>query len=214
MRGGLVTHCVVSNCIASAYGDNGSYGGGSGVLLFGGVLRDSLITGNSYDGIGDDGKGKFGTVLARGGRVVNCTVVGNEARFCAGIRSEGGTFVNCVSSGNRIAVPGPGTNSLIVTTVPSDVAWYGSGSKFSHCLTDVAIEGGENCQVEDASVTFKDAAAGKYALRAASLARNNGAADADDSALDLAGHPRVIGKGIDIGCYECTGGAATLLLLH
>ena len=214
MRGGLVTHCVVSNCIASAYGDNDSYGGGSGVLLFGGVLRDSLITGNSYDGIGDDGKGKFGTVLARGGRVVNCTVVGNEARFCAGIRSEGGTFVNCVSSGNRIAVPGPGTNSLIVTTVPSDVAWYGSGSKFSHCLTDVAIEGGENCQVEDASVTFKDAPAGNYKIRVSSLVRDAGAAEADASAKDLAGNPRLFGKAIDIGCHELQFGAATILLLR
>ena len=214
MRGGLVTHCVVSNCIASAYGDNDSYGGGSGVLLFGGVLRDSLITGNSYDGIGDDGKGKFGTVLARGGRVVNCTVVGNEARFCAGIRSEGGTFVNCVSSGNRIAVPGPGTNSLIVTTIPSDVAWYGSGLKFSHCLTDMAIESGENCLCEEASATFKDASTGNYKVRATSLIRDAGAAGADDSGIDLAGNPRLFGKAIDIGCHELQFGAATMLMLR
>ena len=214
MRGGVVTHCVISNCHASAYGDSDSYGGGSGAIIYAGVLRDCLFTGNTYNGLGDDGTGKYGTVLARGGRVVNCTVTGNEARFCAGIRSEGGRFENCISSGNRIAVPGPGTNSLIVTDVAADVSWRGSGANFSHCLTDVAIDGGVDCLAEEASETFKNAAAGKFTLRASSLARNAGLDGADGSALDLAGRPRLYGKSIDIGCYEIQSGASTFLMLQ
>ena len=33
-------------------------------------------------------------------------------------------------------------------------------------------------------------------------------------ALDLDGNPRIFGKKVDMGCFECTTGAATMLLLQ
>ena len=50
---------------------------------------------------------------------------------------------------------------------------------------------------------FEDPAGGDFSLRAGSPCRNRGANAAwMESALDLAGNPRISGDAVDIGCYE------------
>lgn len=198
----LLTHCVVTNCTATNTKLLSQPSGGSAVLLVNGVIRETLAVGcRSLEGTSGDADA---TIAVYGGRVVNCTVAGNRNYGCAGIRADGGEVVNTIVSGN-VTVDSDGTPSA--TSVSS-----GTASLFSRCLTDgdAAING--DCLVEAASATFMDADGGNYRIRLTSAAHNGGLDQAGAPTVDLAGRPRVNGKSIDIGCYECQSSGLLIIV--
>ena len=81
-------------------------------------------------------------------------------------------------------------------------AWAGTASCFTSCLSPVQIN--DTCAVEAESLTYTAPDAGDFSIVATSAAAEGGATrDWMAGATDLAGNPRVYGKAIDIGCYEC-----------
>ena len=104
MTGGLIDDCAITNCIAS----NGSYDSGGGVNMSGGILRNSLLDGNSIYGAGGL-KTYGGNINASGGLIENCVIRRGGARnrtnlYYAGLQATGGTIVrNCLIEGNKAA---------------------------------------------------------------------------------------------------------------
>lgn len=198
----LLTHCVFTNCTATNTRLINWNSGGSAVLLEDGVVRETLAVGcRSVEGTSGDADATFAVY---GGRVVNCTVVGNSNYGCAGVRAEGGEVVNAIVSGNVTV------NSDGEATAAS--SWSGTASLFTHCLTDGDAAINDDCLVEAAASTFMDLAGGNYRIRLTSAAHNGGLDQADAPAADLAGRPRVNGKSIDVGCYECQSSGLMIIV--
>ena len=185
MYGGLVTHCVISN--------NASHTnkGGAGAYVDGGTLANSLVTGNAFNGGGASDNG--GVVSVQKGRVLNCTIAGNDVPYsCAGVYANGGEIVNCVIGANTTANGGADTAAV----------YKGKGSCFKYCAASVDFNGGTECRAGD--VGFRNAKTGDYRLLVSSPALDAGTKLDGQSATDLAGNPRVDAKTglIDMGCFE------------
>ena len=86
----------------------------------------------------------------------------------------------------------------------------GSNYQYRNNITDDAQIGGsatkstDNLVVSGWKSLFRNPAAGDYTLKPGSVACNRGTSSLTlRPSVDLAGRPRVFGKAIDIGCYEC-----------
>lgn len=180
LYGGTITHSVISNNVCCPLR------GGAAVYNAGGVLANSLVTGNNFVTVQYIGDG--GSVLNNKGTVINCTVAGNNVSVdTAGITAKGGSVVNCVIAGNSS-----------VGEPSETVDWAGDASCFYNCLAPVQIN--ESCFAGDPG--FADAQHGNYRLSSASPAIDNGTEAFGLVPLaDLDGNPRRDGN-IDIGAYE------------
>ena len=183
----LVTHCVITNNIATE--DNSTTAGGFGIHIRAGNARNCLIACN-HNPDGSTGTGMVGAVNIQGGTLANCTIAKNTARNCSGIYAQGGTVVNCVVS----------ENTTTVSTDPNHPVWAGTASYFNRCLAPVLINA--NCYQEANS--FAASASGNFALAPGSTGIENGTALAwmTSGATDLAGNDRIRGDYPDIGAYE------------
>ena len=192
---------ITNNCGTSCCG--GVYGEG--------VLYNCLIAGNqgpttaSYVDFAAGASGiHSGVTDGKPIRLVNCTVAGNKGvkggqskAPCGGVYNA--VLVNTVVSGNtseghttQCATIRAATNSC--ATVLTDTA------KYPGCITT--------------DPKFIGTGDHPYALSAKSPCRDMGFYDKDDPAwawvtdpddprsVDLAGKPRLAGKGLDMGCYE------------
>ena len=80
-----------------------------------------------------------------------------------------------------------------------------------NCAADVEIAEGVDCLLVTSSA-FKNYAVGDYTPAIGGPLYNAGVTpDGWANLTDLAGNPRVVGKAVDIGCYE--GKAAGMLLI-
>ena len=127
----------------------------------------------------------------RTGSMVNCTVVGCAVpsggihlRMDAGARIE-----NSILAGNTVA----GEPGLAVST----------GDFFSHCLSDVTLQGTDNLQAIAAEI-FNDARR-PWHVRPGSPAHDviPAAVAGELPATCLGGRERLVGGKLDLGCYEC-----------
>ena len=104
---GLVDSCVITNCNAQ----NGSYDGGGGVWLSGGVVTNCLIHANNLWGAG--GLKTYGAnVYMKGGLVVDCVITKGATHnrtnvYGGGVCMAGGTLRNCLVAEN-VAAEGEG----------------------------------------------------------------------------------------------------------
>ena len=216
--GGNLYDCVVTNNIANDY------------LLYNCNLKRCKVLDNTVNGNQGliDGEVAAGThtnvncifagnVMTSYGRIsnskafVNCTIVGNDSQ-------NGGNYgfichpnchlSNCVLSGNKIG------NSMLDIRAISDPG--GTATSALHMVSCVYVksqsavgedwEGLVNCK-KVADVRFVDAPNGDYTPKTRSYAYDAGLMA--DWILDLvgdrdlAGNPRVFGRGLDIGAYEC-----------
>ena len=197
MTGGLADRCAITNNVTRF---NSSGGIGGGAFVEGGVLRNSLVAGNSANGAGD---GVGAGICVDGGAVENCTVVGNSstAGQVGGIYVKSGAATNCVASGN-FSVDGAAAVDA-GSAVPGAIAFS--------CAPELADDGNGNIGEDPA---FADAANGDYRLSRGSPCIGAGAyADWMQGAVDLDGNPRRIGRKPDMGCYECQSIPGTILLL-
>lgn len=187
----LVTHCVITNNLSERQSDSSDYSGGIVYIRYAGTVRDSLVAYNTVQ------KDKMACTvgLETGGRVLNCTIVGNDVAAANGVGGinvkTAGEVVNCLVTGNTTTGTGDGAN-----------AWGGLAGAFVACATDTAAPINDTCIAPAHGVGFVNAAEGDWRLSAASPCRDAGSSYHGRSAGDLDGHPRKSGAAIDIGCYE------------
>lgn len=190
----LVTHCRIEDC---AFGwQAGSETDGIAAYVARGTVANSLIVGSAAEGTYQYPAAKDKSVVrVLQGSLVNCTIVNNcHTGLVAAVRSSHGDarVVNCVMAGTR------------TTGGASANAWSGAyASSFLNCVTDDAEPINGTCRVGTVGEMFVDYESGNYQPKLGGLLHNKGKmTDIAIPSVDLAGAPRVAGKGLDIGCYE------------
>lgn len=197
MRGGLVTHSVISNATVSSTGDWKS----GNATIDGGRMENCLITGAKDSSTGS--KVVAGVYMTKGA-LVNCTIAGNSGASYGGlyVASSSVGITNCVIAANTVTLDGGGPTYGLANNVSGDV--------FVNCVLDSAETPNETCTVASAGEILKDAANGDYTLAAGSPAFDFGLGESTASTFDLVGNPRVSGGSIDAGCYEFDANALAI----
>jgi hypothetical protein len=205
---GLVTHCTIQG------GYVGAESTGSGKISSVYLGHESARIENCLvDGFvvpSSNTKGGCGLRVEKGA-AVNCTVVNTQYNVedadkqakLAGINVTGsGVATNCVSSLNadpsgilRSFLPGQ-SGSLLVSCAYDGIA--GSLEPLSGMVTPV---------VGTASSFFKDYANGDYTPKTGGPLVGKGANYEGMASVDLAGRARLVGRKVDIGCYEAGSSA-------
>jgi hypothetical protein len=192
--------------------------GGGGVNMMYGALRNSFIYGN----IALAGAGVF--VRANDVVVENCTIVSNtvvgvdqwELARGGGLAIEGAaTIRNTLVYGNKDVF-----NTLAVPTIEQDIAINrtvaaSNAVQVSHCLLPAAL-GNASITGDPAFVDYRPGA-GVFdcRLRGKSPCRDAGAYVPEwmPGALDCGGNPRILGRRVDIGCFETDRSIGFYLIL-
>ena len=200
-RGGLLKNCIVRE---NACPTGSSKGGG----LIGSIAQLCVISDNIC---ADDGGGAFECQL------FDCLISGNRADNSGGTRTGGGVMtshaVRCTIVNNR-SVAGassrPGGAGADSSTLESCIVYgnmYTDGTPCDSWETVAtyscfgsAVSGTGNIVADP---LFVDAANGDYRLQAGSPCIDAGELTTEAKlGTDLDGHPRWIGPGTDMGCYE------------
>ena len=193
-KGGLVTHCVVSNC----YNYNPTPAGSIYLqnAFEGSTLRNSLVTGCFHKSTSGDGS--QGTVYAQANCIVeNCTIVGNTAGTGAGLYTTGAAIVrNNIIRDNE---------ALCDTTSTGAPDWYdatGTAIYSDNCLAH-AHDAGDRTVTGVPAFIFADGR-NTFTFAAGSPCVDKGSPLGwmDAGAIDLFGNARVQGNAPDIGCFE------------
>jgi hypothetical protein len=193
--GGFVTHCRFYDCKLQ-----GACGGGSKPIVYlpKGRLENSFFTGCSDTFKAADDYIQMIYVGSKGS-VVNCTFVGNTAGDCHFLEvGAGGVISNTVFAANTFPakVDGDVRTGFCKEGIDLDAA-------FVNCATDFGEPLNATCKVGAMETMFKNCAQGDYSPKPAGPLYNAGVTPTGwEKITDLAGKPRVVGKAVDIGCYE------------
>ena len=213
IEGGLVDRTRIIDCLArdSTYSTSATHFGGQGdvVGVWGsGVLRNSLVTrcASQHDTPVYVGAASGASV---GGHLENCTIVANTNLqatakdnfwYAAGIVVNGGSVTNCIIADNWSAFPGAVSN--IYNSAGAAGIGYTLVDDRAGDTTFVTAEN-HNVAVQPGTRVFRRPEKGDYALVTGSPAINSGLKfDWMETALDLAGSPRLVSRVPDLGCYE------------
>lgn len=196
MQGGLVTHCVLSNLVASAAENNRP---GMVASIAGGSMENCLITQNK--GTGNAVLTACGIVsLSGNGRLVNCTVAGNQMSGPSGLflQSTTAQVINCLIGDNK-------STTVAGDTVTTYVGYSdGKAIDVTDCFVNCAAGIKINDTCKTGNLGFADAVAHDYHIILGSCAQDAGTVPAGyvPPAVDLDGADRMDDGKIDIGCYE------------
>ena len=188
MRGGLITHCVISN----NYTSGGGNGGSVNLAVSGATLRNCLVVGAIHTATSTSSPCK-GTVYAVAGTVVeNCTIVGNTATLGAGIYTTGAAIIrNNIVRGNTAKADSSG-----------HADWYDATDTGIYSNNCMEVAHGENVETRDPAFIYENGR-NTYTFAAGSPCANTGAAQPwMAGATDFFGNPRLQGVAPDIGCFE------------
>ena len=196
---GTLTHCVVSNNVVQGTSSDNNMTGGAIYIPYNsknGRISNCLVAYNRYITSGETVKAGTAGIRFFGDnnetKVENCTVVANTVE---GTLSDDSAGIYCTSWSVRFR------NNIVVGNYETGKDRFSATKIDEHC-TNVA-----GLTDADASATdvFEAFASGDFVPRVAGPAYNTGTGTGLSvlPAVDLAGNPRVFGKGIDIGCYEC-----------
>ncbi len=197
---GTLTHCVISNNVVQGTSNSGSSAGGAIYIPYGaknGRVSNCLIAYNTYVTSGDGPKAGAAGIRFNGSndntQIENNTIAANTVE---GSLTDDSAGVYCMTwygrMRNNIIAGNYETGKSAFTAVKMDTDHV----TYVNNLTDAD---------SPAEAFFADFANGDFSLPPTSKARNKGTSDglALLPAVDLAGNPRVSGKAIDVGCYEC-----------
>lgn len=208
IQSGLLTHSVISNCaVRSLLSSNGLRA--QGVFAEGNARVENCLIRDMKSGNG------AAVVVSGSASMKNCTVVDciagswiqnrgtwTETNICYAVHCSVGSVVNTAAyNTKRVAVSGR-IETVEVEFEATDYAAFGpTASCYTTCACDGAAinEGSFLLSTDD----FKDYANGDYHPKARGVLCNSGTSVAGwDTLVDLSGRKRVLGKCIDIGCYE------------
>ncbi|MBQ3806385.1 MAG: PKD domain-containing protein [Kiritimatiellae bacterium] len=224
---GIVSNCVIRGGLAVA--DNGNAGGAGVELAGAGTITHCIISNNTVQGSSNSGSYAGGAIAvqynAKNGRVSNCLVAHNRY-VTSGDTKAGAAGIRFCGSNDNTQIE---NNTIVANVVEGSLAddsagvycttWYGrlrnniivgnyETGKDTYTSVKMDTEHGtyvNNLDDATAFSVFRNFAKGDFSLKPSSAACNAGTTSGLTllPAVDLAGNPRVFGKGIDIGCYEC-----------
>ena len=196
---GTLTHCVISNNTVQGSSNSGSYAGGAIAVQYNaknGRVSNCLVAYNTYETSGDAKAGTAGIRFCGSNdntQIENNTIVANKVE---GSLADDSAGIYCMTWYGRLR------NNLVVGNYETGKEKYTAVRMDTEHGTYV-----NNLTDADASATdlFKDFANGDFTLKTGCAAFNAGTTSGLTllPSADLAGNPRVFGKTIDIGCYEC-----------
>ena len=202
-NGGLISKCIIRDNTAS-----GKDPRGGGVRMTGGILENSLIVGN-HAGYMSGGVHVETSVENAPIKIRNCTIVNNSVYVSA---STANVYVSSVGSWI--------SDTIIRKEKEGDgEIKYDNGGNYVHNLCASTafgkyIKNGKEDPTLKTLLTgdpkFKDYENGDYRLASGSPCINNAYGEATTT-TDLAGKKRVIGKAMDIGCYEFSSGFSVVV---
>ena len=209
----ILTHCVVSNNLVTGTSSSDAYAGGAVFFPYGskGKMYNTLVAYNTYVPSASDKRGAAGIRFGGGNEqavVENCTVVANTVdgeitsssagSFC---NSWTTTIRNTVFAGNYETVAGKYTSVN-----------FESHMNVVNCvMDDVAFN--QYCTVASVNNIFNNFVNGDFRPKTGGALYDKGVDPSVIPSVDLAGKPRVFGKAIDIGCYECQSKPHTMIIM-
>jgi hypothetical protein len=220
---------MVSNCLVEAGAQVSGHAGGGGGHLEAGIVTHTTFRRNTVVNSTQWGQNKAGVLHLKGSsRAENCLIVDNPQSAAAGLVKLEGTSLmrNCTIVNSTLSATNEwctgwfsveiGSSASVANTVVVGVtnkfgevcAPKGTRANFRNGALDRSIEGTSfpaDTVVGTATEFFKGYANGDYTPKAGGPLVNKGANYEGMAAVDLAGNPRKIGKGVDIGCYEGDG---------
>ncbi len=180
-------------------------------------IRNCLFLRNIVKGATDNayGDGKQNHVVSSTGtrtlKVENCSFIDCEIQRnpyagALGIGAGGNIqAVNCFAYGT--------TNTTGTANLMTNV--YSSGTiTFSHCASDKLVPGEANVVLTDANFNYRSKRNGDFTVKRGPTIDAGTNLTWMAEALDLMGRPRIIGKSVDIGCFELETSRATRLLVR
>ena len=199
----ILTHCVVTNNLVSGTASSDAYAGGAVFFPYGskGKMCNTLVAFNTYTPSTDDKRGAAGIRFGGGNEqavVENCTIASNVVNGTI-TSSSAGAFCNSWSTTVRNTVFAG--NYVTGLGACSSVSFDSRMNVIKCVMDDVAFN--QYCYVGSVDKLFRDFLKGDFTPAPGSLLCNKGNTPSMLPAVDLAGNPRVYGKAIDIGCYEC-----------
>lgn len=209
----ILTHCVVSNNLVTGTSSSDAYAGGAVFFPYGskGKMYNTLVAYNTYVPSASDKRGAAGIRFGGGNEqavIENCTIVANtvdgeitSASAGAFCNSWTTTIRNTVFAGNYESVANKFTS----------VSFDSHMNVVKCVMDDVAFN--QYCTVGTVDKLFKDFQNGDFSPKAGGLLQNKGNTPSVLPSVDLAGKPRVFGKAIDIGCYECQSKPHTMIIM-
>ena len=132
---------------------------------------------------------------------INCSIISSQGGGALGglqLSSTGSKAVNCFAYSNSTGV-------AQANLVP--------GLTYSHCASDIALEGEGNVVLTDSNFRFVNAANGDYRVKRGPSINAGLNLDWMVGATDLAGNPRILDHIVDIGCYESDKSKPTRFLV-
>lgn len=223
VKGGTLSHCVISNCTnIGAWGKSGGGvyitpgadaalvdscvisgcrshheggAGGAAISIAAGLVRNCLITGNDMNNV-SGGPLACGSVRIVGGTFANCTVAGNQSKTCPGIVAN---YDAKTPNPGRVINCAIGDNTTQNTAGTYNTSWAGDPDCFVKCVGPEQINdtcfAGENI--------FVDAANGDFRLPRGSAFLDKGdKLDWMAAATDFFGGQRVSNGRPDLGYFE------------
>ena len=184
----LVTHCVITNnyCASSASGDTKA----AGLHLAGGARAVNCLIAGGWQDANCTGTSITGGAYVQSGHLLNCTIADNSARNIGGVNCADGTVSNCVIAANVSTHNAPDRNNVN----------SGQLARYFNCASEDDLGG--TWATAPVESLFAVHSAGNYSPAAGSVLIDGGAPNAGIGTEDLAGNPRISGRGVDIGCYE------------
>ena len=202
MSGGRLTRSVIKGNSATSTSWNETFS--AGVYATAGVVENCLIMGNSSRSRNDANRIETSALSMAGtAQAVNCTVVGNTAKWKdndsrkpmtthAGANAK---IVNCVIFGNTC-------------DNPNCTVWAGTAANYVNCASEVEINSTCPAIIDPA---FADPDNGDYTPVYASPLRDAGSnvvyTAAATSTTDIKGDTRILHDIIDIGAWEYVPGS-------
>ena len=195
---GTITHCVISNNIVRGTSNSGSSAGGAIYIPYGaknGRISNCLIAYNRYETSGDTAKAGTAGIRFNGSndntQIENNTIVANTVE---GSLVDDSAGIYCTTWYGRLR------NNIIVGNYETGKDRYTSVKMDKENGTYV-----NNIDDATAFSTFKNFVGGDFQIESKSPAANKGTTSGLTllPSVDLAGNPRVFGRKIDVGCYEC-----------
>jgi hypothetical protein len=206
-----LTHCVITNNVVRGTSNEGSSAGGAIYIPYGaktGRISNCLIARNLYVPSVETIKAGTAGIRFNGSndnaQIENNTIVANTVE---GALTDDSAGVYCTTWYGRLR------NNIIVGNYETEKGRYTSvkmdkeHGTYVNNITDAEAS---------ASSLFKNFAKGDFRPNSNGKAYNGGTNSGLTllPSIDLAGNPRIFGKAIDVGCYECQTHPRLIIVVH